>query len=124
MRSGTPLNGSVVGSGAATPTYAASTSGQFEGALLRHRSLGQDILPSPGQPKRTESLYVTPGRGPTASGGGGGGGGGAGGGGVGMAKVSLPLFLLIAHHIDMTFAYSCLSTRHATPMSLHLRHRA
>ncbi|CAL7935953.1 unnamed protein product [Xylocopa violacea] len=76
IRSATPLNGSVVGSGATTPTYAASTSGQFEGALLRNRNLGQDILPSPGQPKRTESLYVTPGRGPSASGGGGGGGGG------------------------------------------------
>ncbi|KAG9436007.1 junctophilin-1 isoform X1 [Apis mellifera carnica] len=75
IRSSIPLNGSVVGSGAATPTYAASTSSQFEGALLRNRSLGQDILPSPGQPKRTESLYVTPGRGSTASGAGGGGGG-------------------------------------------------
>ncbi|XP_061937927.1 junctophilin-1 isoform X2 [Apis cerana] len=75
IRSSTPLNGSVVGSGATTPTYAASSSAQFEGALLRNRSLGQDILPSPGQPKRTESLYVTPGRGSTASGGGGGGGG-------------------------------------------------
>ncbi|XP_043798527.1 junctophilin-1 isoform X2 [Apis laboriosa] len=75
IRSSTPLNGSVVGSGAATPTYASSSSAQFEGALLRNRSLGQDILPSPGQPKRTESLYVTPGRGSTASGGGGGGGG-------------------------------------------------
>ncbi|XP_015435476.1 PREDICTED: junctophilin-1 [Dufourea novaeangliae] len=83
IRSGTPLNGSVVGSGSATPTYAASTSGQFEGALLKNRGLGQDILPSQGQPKRTESLYVTPGRGPTASGGGGGGSGGGGGGGGG-----------------------------------------
>lgn len=73
-----------MGSGAATPTYAASSSAQFEGALLRNRSLGQDILPSPGQPKRTESLYVTPGRGSTASGGGGGGGG--------LSKVSLPTF--------------------------------
>lgn len=84
IRSSTPLNGSVVGSGAATPTYAASTSSQFEGALLRNRSLGQDILPSPGQPKRTESLYVTPGRGSTAS--------GAGGGGGGLSKVSPPTF--------------------------------
>lgn len=75
----------MVGSGAATPTYAPSTSAQFEGALLRNRSLGQDILPSPGQPKRTESLYVTPGRGSTASGGG-------GGAGPGLSKVSpLPL---------------------------------
>ncbi|KAF7409404.1 hypothetical protein HZH68_003785 [Vespula germanica] len=86
IRSGTPLNGSVVGSGTATPTYAASTSGQFEGALLKNRNLGQDILPSPGQPKRTESLYVTPARNSNVPGGGGGGGGVAGGG---ASKVSL-----------------------------------
>lgn len=72
IRAGTPLNGSVVGSGAATPTYAAPTPSQFEGAFLKNRNLGQDILPSPGQPKRTESLYVAPTRGPSGSGGGGG----------------------------------------------------
>lgn len=70
MRSGTPLNGSAVGSGAVTPTSnpaaTVPTSRQFEGALIKNRSLGQDILPSPGQPKRTESLYVTPGRGSTS----------------------------------------------------------
>lgn len=27
---------------------------------MRKRGLGQDILPSPVQPKRTESLYVSP----------------------------------------------------------------
>lgn len=85
IRSGTPLNGSVVGSGTATPTYAASTSGQFEGALLKNRNLGQDILPSPGQPKRTESLYVTPARNSNVSSGG--SGGGVVGGGA--SKVSL-----------------------------------
>lgn len=73
VRAGTPLNGSVIGNGAATPTTATPTSGHFEGALLKNRSLGQDILPSPGQPKRTESLYVTPARGSVASGGSGGG---------------------------------------------------
>ncbi|KYQ57162.1 Junctophilin-3 [Trachymyrmex zeteki] len=52
IRGGTPLNGSVIGSGAATPTYAVPTPNQFEGALIKNRSLGQDILPSPGQPKR------------------------------------------------------------------------
>lgn len=30
----------------------------FEDVLLRQRTLGQDIIPSPGQPKRTESLFV------------------------------------------------------------------
>lgn len=44
----------------------------FEDVLLRQRNLGQDIIPSPGQPKRTESLYV-PVK-PSPSGGGGGGG--------------------------------------------------
>ena len=122
IRSGTPLNGSVVGSGAATPTYAASTSSQFESALLKNRNLGQDILPSPGQPKRTESLYVTPGRGSTASGGGGGGGGG------GMSKVSrLLLFVRTVHHIDITFAYFFLSLysspRHRRPCTCATRQR-
>ncbi|XP_023289995.1 junctophilin-1 [Orussus abietinus] len=74
MRAATPLNGSAVGSGAATPTYPPPSGAQFEGALLKNRGLGQDILPSPGQPKRTESLYVTPARGPAPSGGTGGGG--------------------------------------------------
>lgn len=46
----------------------------FEDVLLRQRTLGQDIIPSPGQPKRTESLFV-PNK-PAPSGGGGGGGGG------------------------------------------------
>ncbi|XP_043288351.1 junctophilin-1 isoform X2 [Venturia canescens] len=77
VRSGTPLNGSVVGSGAATPTYMPPTSSQFEGALLKNRNLGQDILPSPGQPKRTESLYVPPGRGSVAA---------SGGAGIGIPK--------------------------------------
>ena len=89
-RAGTPLNGSVVGNGAVTPTTTIPTSGQFEGALLRNRNLGQDILPSPGQPKRTESLYVAPARGSAASGG--------SGGGAGM-KVSLicTLFRVVFH---------------------------
>ena len=79
-------------SGNATPSYAASQTSQFEDVLLKNKSLGQEILPSPGQPKRTESLYVTPGRGGagaiSSSGGGGGGGGGvkSGGGGGGAIK--------------------------------------
>lgn len=43
----------------------------FEDVLLRQRTLGQDIIPSPGQPKRTESLFV-PNK-PMPSGGGGAG---------------------------------------------------
>lgn len=51
----------------------------FEDVLLRQRNLGQDIIPSPREPKRTESLY-TPQKtklsstaAPAASSGGGGG---------------------------------------------------
>lgn len=111
MRGTTPapnLNGSVLtgvisgGSGAAsrrgsrsgTPVFQQQPSIQtiqaqystpnqpFEDVLLRQRTLGQDIIPSPGQPKRTESLFV-PNK-PMPSGGGGGGGGG---GSKGMSKV-------------------------------------
>lgn len=32
----------------------------FEDVLLRQRTLGQDIIPSPREPKRTESLYLPP----------------------------------------------------------------
>ncbi|XP_055381886.1 GATA zinc finger domain-containing protein 14-like [Condylostylus longicornis] len=40
------------------PTYS-SPNQPFEDVLLRQRTLGQDIIPSPSQPKRTESLFVT-----------------------------------------------------------------
>lgn len=55
----------------------------FEDVLLRQRTLGQDIIPSPGQPKRTESLFVP--QKPMAS-----SGGNVGGGGISKAanKVS------------------------------------
>ncbi|XP_014213394.1 junctophilin-1-like [Copidosoma floridanum] len=90
LRSGTPLNGSVLGgSGAASPSYAASVTSQFEDVLLKNKGLGQEILPSPGQPKRTESLYVTPGRG-------GGGGSGGGGGGIKDASRTVPAFAATA----------------------------
>lgn len=64
----------------------------FEDVLLRQRTLGQDIIPSPSQPKRTESLYLAKplgglnepitvqNTGIRVSGGGGGCGGGSGGG--------------------------------------------
>lgn len=42
---------------ASQPMY--STPNQpFEDVLLRQRTLGQDIIPSPREPKRTESLYT------------------------------------------------------------------
>ena len=74
------------GSRSGTPVFQQQTSIQqiqahysspnqpFEDVLLRQRTLGQDIIPSPGQPKRTESLFVP--QKPVASGGSGGGGGG------------------------------------------------
>lgn len=43
--------------GSVQPLY--STPNQpFEDVLLRQRTLGQDIIPSPREPKRTESLYT------------------------------------------------------------------
>lgn len=47
----------------------------FEDVILRQRTLGQDIVPSPGQPKRTESLFVPPKQMVNFASGGGGGGG-------------------------------------------------
>lgn len=80
-------NGAVLtGTGASrstTPVYQmpsvqavySSPNQPFEDILLRQRTLGQDIIPSPREPKRTESLYLPPKPNPTAGGGGGGGGG-------------------------------------------------
>lgn len=61
-------NGSVVGPGTnanvcsnRVPATNNFTQLPFEDVIIRHRNLGQDIVPSPvGQPKRTESLYVSP----------------------------------------------------------------
>lgn len=38
----------------------------FEDVIIRKRGLGQDIVPSLNQPKRTESLYINPGTAPVA----------------------------------------------------------
>lgn len=62
-------NGSVAtGTGRATARASMQGSGgqalysspnqPFEDVLLRQRTLGQDIIPSPREPKRTESLYT------------------------------------------------------------------
>lgn len=90
FRTTTPVttgNGAVLtGTGAsrsATPVYQMSSAQAvystpnqpFEDVLLRQRTLGQDIIPSPREPKRTESLYLPPKPVLTAGGGGGGGGG-------------------------------------------------
>lgn len=93
LRAGTPVSSNAVtgngviktGVGANTPVYNVPMSKNaptqpFEDILLSKKSLGQDIIPSPAQPKRTESLYVSPARG---------GGGGGGGGGGAAVKVSL-----------------------------------
>lgn len=50
-----PSNGSVIGGdqgGYVVPST------PFEEIIMRKKSLGQDIIPSLGQPKRTESLFV------------------------------------------------------------------
>jgi junctophilin len=61
----------------------------FEDILLRQRTLGQDIIPSPAQPKRTESLFVP--NNPMPSGGASGGGGGGSSGRSGGSKVNFIL---------------------------------
>jgi len=91
-RAGTPslgAGGRAPSLGKTEPLFS-SPNQPFEDVLLRQRTLGQDIIPSPLQPKRTESLYL-PAKPATpvgmAMGGKGGGGGGGGGGGKKM-KVS------------------------------------
>lgn len=64
----------------------------FEDILLRQRTLGQDIIPSPAQPKRTESLFVPTKPGDGANGGGGGGGGGGGSKGSKVSECILIIF--------------------------------
>lgn len=81
-RAATPAAGNGhLASGRGSISRAASREPQpFEESLMRKRTLGQDISPSPYQPKRTESLFVaqnqTPAPAPKPMGGGGGGGGG------------------------------------------------
>ncbi|XP_022124495.2 junctophilin-1 isoform X1 [Pieris rapae] len=81
-RAATPASNGHLASGRGSISRASSREQQpFEDTLLRKRTLGQEISPSPYQPKRTESLYVTqnPTPPPAAPMGGGGGGGGGGG---------------------------------------------
>lgn len=73
---GKPSPRASVTTSSAQPMY--STPNQpFEDVLLRQRTLGQDIIPSPREPKRTESLYTpqkpTPAAAPAAPTSGGGG---------------------------------------------------
>lgn len=99
FRTTTPVttgNGAVLtGTGAsrsATPVYQMSTTQAvysspnqpFEDVLLRQRTLGQDIIPSPREPKRTESLYLPPKPAAVV--------GGAGGGGGGKSKLKVSNF--------------------------------
>lgn len=49
----------VSGTGQGTsPTFHNNSTPPFEEVILRKRGLGQDIVPSPNQPKRTESLFI------------------------------------------------------------------
>ncbi|XP_055299390.1 junctophilin-1 isoform X2 [Sitodiplosis mosellana] len=71
---GKPSPRASLTSSSVQPTY--STPNQpFEDVLLRQRNLGQDIIPSPREPKRTESLYTPQKPGVAAASAGGGGGG-------------------------------------------------
>lgn len=76
-RAATPASNGHLASGRGSISRASSREHQpFEDSLLRKRNLGQEISPSPYQPKRTESLFVaqnstaSP---PVPTGGGGGG---------------------------------------------------
>ncbi|KAG4074985.1 hypothetical protein HA402_014564 [Bradysia odoriphaga] len=60
----------------------------FEDILLRQRTLGQDIIPSPREPKRTESLYLPPKPNAAAAVG---GGVGAGGGKTKLKSVPIAI---------------------------------
>ncbi|XP_069354496.1 junctophilin-1 [Maniola hyperantus] len=76
-RAATPAGNGHLASGRGSVSRASSRDHQpFEDSLLRKRTLGQDISPSPYQPKRTESLFVAqnPAPPPPAPAGGGGGG--------------------------------------------------
>ncbi|XP_046961568.1 junctophilin-1 isoform X1 [Vanessa cardui] len=78
-RAATPAGNGHLASGRGSISRASSREQQpFEDSLLRKRTLGQEISPSPYQPKRTESLFVAqnPAPSPPAPMGGGGGGGG------------------------------------------------
>lgn len=77
-RAATPAGNGHLASACGSISRASSRERQpFEESLLRKRTLGQEISPSPYQPKRTESLYVAqaPAAPPPAPKGGGGGGG-------------------------------------------------
>lgn len=80
-RAATPASNGHLATGRGSISRAGSREQPFEDSLIRKRTLGQEISPSPYQPKRTESLYVAqnPAPPPPAPKGGGGGGGGGGG---------------------------------------------
>ncbi|XP_028037343.1 junctophilin-1 isoform X2 [Bombyx mandarina] len=60
-RAATPAGNGHLASGRGSISRASSREHHaFEDSLLRKRTLGQEISPSPYQPKRTESLYVAP----------------------------------------------------------------
>lgn len=51
-------NGSVMTGNAVKNNPGPPAVSPFEEIIMRKRGLGQDIVPSPSQPKRTESLFV------------------------------------------------------------------
>ncbi|CAK1549983.1 unnamed protein product [Leptosia nina] len=75
-RAATPASNGHLTSGRGSISHASAREQPFEDTLLRKRNLGQEISPSPYQPKRTESLFVpqNPTPAPAVPTGGGGGG--------------------------------------------------
>ncbi|KAK9888832.1 hypothetical protein WA026_001057 [Henosepilachna vigintioctopunctata] len=60
-------NGGILNaSSSSVASNSGTSSPPFEDIIIRKRGLGQDIIPSPNQPKRTESLFI-PGGGGAAS---------------------------------------------------------
>ncbi|XP_068903198.1 junctophilin-1 isoform X3 [Tenebrio molitor] len=60
-KNGSVLTGSAAKLSGSAAKLAANNPGQpppFEEIIIRKRGLGQDIIPSPNQPKRTESLFI------------------------------------------------------------------
>lgn len=102
-RADTPLYQMI----SAQPVYS-SPHQPFEDVLLRQRTLGQDIIPSPREPKRTESLYLPPKLLPT---------GGAGSGGAVAAKGKLKVrrkYITFTTHSITTLQSS---SRHISPIT-------
>lgn len=78
----------------------------FEDVLLRQRTLGQDIIPSPREPKRTESLYTPHKPSPIAALGA--ASAATGGGKSGKLKVCFKMSIRSSSSSSSSYFYRCL----------------